>query len=206
MSDSIASSRRRFLSRAAVAVGAAFLAGCERLSETQWFPKVLGAGEKLSEAPQKLVPGRKSMAQEFSEGDLSPTFRSNGTADPQSEVYQALAAKAFAGYKLEVGGLVAEPRSFTLAELRALDSRTQITRHDCVEGWSAIGKWKGAKLSAVLDAVKVKPEACYVVFYCADPMADDGTDLCYEGIDMDEAWDRKTILTDELNGGALPST
>jgi DMSO/TMAO reductase YedYZ molybdopterin-dependent catalytic subunit len=61
--------------------------------------------------------------------------------------------------------------------LRALDSRTQITRHDCVEGWSAIGKWKGAKLSALLDGVKVKPEARYVVFYCADPMSDEGKDL-----------------------------
>ena len=120
MSDSIASSRRRFLSRATVAVGGVFLAGCERLSETQWFPKVLGAGEKLSEAAQKLVAGRRSMAQEFSEADLSPAFRSNGTADPESDAYKALAAKAFADYKLEVAGLAAQPRSFTLAELRAL--------------------------------------------------------------------------------------
>ena len=108
MSDSIASSRRRFLSRAIVAVGGMFLTGCERLSETQWFPKVLGAGEKLSEAAQKLVTGRKSMAQEFSEADLSPAFRSNGTADPESDAYKALAAKAFADYKLEVAGLAAQ--------------------------------------------------------------------------------------------------
>ncbi|HEY3181059.1 MAG TPA: molybdopterin-binding protein [Casimicrobiaceae bacterium] len=204
MNELTQSSRRRFLSRALGAAGALFLAGCERLSESEWFPKVLGAGERLSEAAQKLVTGRKSMAQEFSEADLSPTFRSNGTAEPDSEAYAALAAKGFADYKLEVGGLVASPRSLSLAELRALESRTQITRHDCVEGWSAIGKWKGAKLSALLDTVKVKPEARYVVFYCADPMADDGTDLYYESIDMDDAWHPQTILAYELNGESLP--
>jgi DMSO/TMAO reductase YedYZ molybdopterin-dependent catalytic subunit len=204
MNERTQSSRRRFLSRALGVTGALFLAGCERLSESEWFPKVLGAGERLSEAAQKLVTGRKSMAQEFSEADLSPTFRSNGTAEPDSEAYATLAAKGFADYKLEVGGLVASPRSFSLAELRALESRTQITRHDCVEGWSAIGKWKGAKLSALLDTVKVKPEARYVVFYCADPMADDGTDLYYESIDMDDAWHQQTILAYDLNGEALP--
>jgi DMSO/TMAO reductase YedYZ molybdopterin-dependent catalytic subunit len=204
MNDRMASSRRRFLTRVVAAAGATVLAGCERLSETQWFPKVLGAGEKLSEAAQKLVTGRKSMAQEFSEADLSPSFRSNGTAEPDSAAYATLAAKGFADYRLEVTGLVAAPRSFSLADLRALDSRTQITRHDCVEGWSAIGKWKGAKLSALLDAVKAKSEARYVVFYCADPMADDGTDLYYESIDMDDAFHPQTILAYELNGEALP--
>jgi DMSO/TMAO reductase YedYZ molybdopterin-dependent catalytic subunit len=204
MNERMLSSRRRFLSRVTGATGALLLAGCERLSQSEWFPKVLATGERLSEAAQTLVTGRKAMAQEFSEADLSPTFRSNGTAQPDSEAYEGLRAKGFADYKLEVGGLVASPRSFSNAELRALESRTQITRHDCVEGWSAIGKWKGAKLSAVLDAVKAKPEARYVVFYCADPMADDGTDLYYESIDMDDAWHPQTILAYELNGEALP--
>jgi DMSO/TMAO reductase YedYZ molybdopterin-dependent catalytic subunit len=204
MNERMLSSRRRFLSRVTGATGALLLAGCERLSQSEWFPKVLAAGERLNEAAQTLVTGRKAMAQEFSEADLSPTFRSNGTAQPDSEAYEALRAKGFFDYKLEVGGLVASPRSFSIAELRALESRTQITRHDCVEGWSAIGKWKGAKLSAVLDAVKAKPEARYVVFYCADPMADDGTDLYYESIDMDDAWHPQTILAYELNGEALP--
>ena len=197
-------SRRRFLARFAAGAGTLLLAGCERLSESGWFPKVLSAGERLSQAAQTLVTGRKAMAQEFSEADLSPTFRSNGTAEPDSEAYAALAAKGFADYRLEVGGLVGAARSFSLADLRALDSRTQITRHDCVEGWSAIGKWKGAKLSALLDVVKVKPETRYVVFYCAYPMSDEGKDLYYESIDMDDAWHPQTILAYELNGEALP--
>jgi len=203
MSSRMPSSRRRFF-RHFAAAGALLLSGCERLSESEWFPKVLSAGERISHAAQTLVTGRRAMAQEFSEADISPSFRSNGTAEPDNEVYAALAGKGFADYRLEVGGLVESPRSFSLPDLRALDSRTQITRHDCVEGWSAIGKWKGAKLSALLDTVKAKPEARYVVFYCADPMSDDGKDLYYESIDMDDAWHPQTILAYELNGEALP--
>src|SRR6185295_14300171 len=83
-------------------------------------------------------------------------------------------------------------------------SRTQITRHDCVEGWSAIAKWKGARLSALLDAVKVKPDARYVMFYCADPMAQGGTDLYYESIDFVDARHEQTILAYDLNDAPLP--
>jgi DMSO/TMAO reductase YedYZ molybdopterin-dependent catalytic subunit len=186
------------------AAGALALSGCEALSRTEWFPRVLGAGEKLNEAAHHLLLPRKAIAQEFSEADLSPTFRSNGTAMPDSRQYQALAAAGFAEYRLEVGGLVEQPASFSLAQVRALPSRTQITRHDCVEGWSAIGKWKGAKLSTLLETVRPKPEARYVMFYCADPMNPDGTSLYYESIDMDDALHPQTILAYDLNDGQLP--
>jgi DMSO/TMAO reductase YedYZ molybdopterin-dependent catalytic subunit len=197
-------SRRRFLARTLGAAGALVLSGCDALSRTEWFPKVLGAGEKLSEAAHHLLAPRKAMAQEFSEADRSPEFRSNGTAMPNSRPYRALAAAGFADYRLEVGGLVERPVSFLLAEVRALPSRTQITRHDCVEGWSAIGKWKGAKLSSLLERVRPKPEARYVMFYCADPMNPDGTGLYYESIDMDDALHPQTILAYELNDRELP--
>jgi DMSO/TMAO reductase YedYZ molybdopterin-dependent catalytic subunit len=197
-------SRRRFLARGLGAAGALALAGCDALSRTEWFPSVLGAGEKLSEAVHHLVTPRKAMAQEFAESDLSPKFRSNGTAMPNSAQYQALAASGFADYRLEVRGLVEHPASFSLAELRALPERTQITRHDCVEGWSAIGKWKGARLGALLERVAPKPEARYVMLYCADPMEDDGTGLYYESIDMDDAFHPQTILAYDLNDKPLP--
>ena len=93
--------------------------------------------------------------------------------------------------------------SFGLAEIKALPSRTQITRHDCVEGWSAIGKWKGARLAALLEAVKLKPNARYVVFYCADPMEEDEDSLYYESIDMEDAFHPQTILAYELNDEPL---
>ena len=197
-------SRRRFLGRAFGAAGALALSGCDALSRTEWFPKVLGVGEKLSESAHHLLVPRKSMAQEFSEADRSPEFRSNGTAMPNSRQYQALAAAAFVDYRLQVGGLVGHPATLSLAELRALPSRTQITRHDCVEGWSAIGKWKGTKLSALLDTVRPKPEARHVMFYCADPMEANGTGLYYESIDMDDALHAQTILAYELNDAQLP--
>jgi DMSO/TMAO reductase YedYZ molybdopterin-dependent catalytic subunit len=85
-----------------------------------------------------------------------------------------------------------------------MPSRTQITRHDCVEGWSAIAKWKGTKLSALLDAAQPKREARFVVFHCADPMSDDGTDFYYESIDFEDAFHPQTILAYELNDAQLP--
>ena len=83
-------------------------------------------------------------------------------------------------------------------------SRTQITRHDCVEGWSAIGKWQGAKLSAVLDAVQPASAARYVVFHCADPMEEGGQSPYYESIDMDDAYHVQTLLAYSLNDKPLP--
>ena len=195
--------RRTFLTRAAGAASLLTLAGCDNLSRTQWFPQVLDSVTPLNEALAKLV-GRRAMAQEFPEKDRSPTFRSNGSNDPGTPEYAAWVQSGFATYALNVGGLCEAPRKFTLDELRALPSRTQITRHDCVEGWSAIAKWKGVRLSAILDAVKVKPQARYVMFYCADPMAEDGTDLYYESIDFDDARHEQTILAYDLNDAALP--
>ena len=197
-------SRRQFLLGALAGTGGVLLAGCDKLAETAWFQKTLDAGEQLTRAAQRLVIPRKAMAQEFAESDLSPQFRSNGTAVPRNAQYQSLAMAGFAGYRLEVGGLVEHPASLSLADLRALPSRTQITRHDCVEGWSAIGKWKGAKLSFLLDAAQPKANARYVVFHCADPMESDGTSPYYESIDFEDAYHPQTILAYELNDKTLP--
>lgn len=197
-------SRRGILNGLLAGASALVLAGCDRLSNTSWFPKILGMGEKMAYGAHRLIIPRKSMAQEFTESDLSPGFRSNGTAMPNNPAYLAMAKNNFADYRLEVMGLVERPLSFSLGELRVLSGRTQTTRHDCVEGWSAIGKWKGTRLGAVLEAVHVKPDARYVVFYCADPMDEDGTSLYYESIDMEDAFHPQTILAYELNDEPLP--
>ena len=197
-------SRRRFLLGGAGAMSALALSGCDALSRSDWFPKLLASAETLNRRAQRLIAPRSAMAKEYTERDLSPQFRSNGTALPQNAAYQALAAGGFADYRLEVGGLVQRPASFSLGELRALPSRTQITRHDCVEGWSAIGKWKGARLAALLASVGVQPGARYVMFYCADPMEDDGTEPYYESIDMDDAMHPQTLLAYELDDRPLP--
>ena len=196
--------RRRFLARAAAAASAVVLAGCDRLSRTEWFPRVLELASPWNDRVAHAVTPRKAMAQEFAESDRSPTFRSNGTADPGTDEYRAMVANGFADFRLAVAGLVGQPKFFTLAELHALPGRTQITRHDCVEGWSAIAKWKGVQLSAILDAVKPAANARYVMFYCADPMEADGTDFYYESIDLDDAYHPQTILAYEMNDTALP--
>lgn len=195
--------RRRFLARAFGAMAAGTLAGCQKLSTSTWFPKVLDSAEPLNEAVARLV-GRKAMAQEFPPSDLSPTFRSNGTNMPDTEAYRALLAAGFADWRLVVDGLVATPRSYSLDELRTLPSRTQITRHDCVEGWSAIGKWKGARLASILAEARPAANARYVVFHCADPMEEDGTELYYESVDLDDALHEQTILAYDLNDVPLP--
>jgi DMSO/TMAO reductase YedYZ molybdopterin-dependent catalytic subunit len=196
--------RRRFLGRSLGAVATLFVAGCDRLNGTSWFPKILSSSENLSRSVHKTLVARKSMAQEFTEADLSPHFRSNGTANPESPVYQALAADDFADWALKVDGLVALPQEFSLTQLRSLPRRTQITRHDCVEGWSAIGKWSGVPLAHILHVVQPTAAARYAVFHCADPMESDGTALYYESIDMDDAHHPQTILAYELNGEPLP--
>lgn len=198
-----AGSRRLFITRALGATGAMVLAGCDKLSSTEWFTRTLGKADALNYGAAHAV-ARKAMAQEFAPADLSPSFRSNGTAEPDNPEYRALAQGAFGDYRLVVDGLVEQPARFSLADLRALPSRTQITRHDCVEGWSAIGKWQGARLSAVLRAVRPNPAARYVVFHCADPMEADGRDLYYESVDLDDAYHEQTILAYALNDAPLP--
>jgi DMSO/TMAO reductase YedYZ molybdopterin-dependent catalytic subunit len=196
-------SRRRVLRDLAAGAGAVLLGGCDRLSHSGWFTHLLDSAEAVSRNVQRSLVRRPALAQEFSAADLSPMFRSNGTANPRDAAYQALAQNAFADYRLEVGGLVANPFSLSLEEIRALPSRTQITRHDCVEGWSAIGKWQGARLSVLLERAQPLPAARYVVFHCADPMDDAGMKY-YESVDFDDAYHEQTLLAYALNDAPLP--
>ena len=196
-------SQRRLRRNLLTALGGVLLGGCDALSRTDWFPKMLKVGESLSRHVQHAVTARKSMAQEFSERDLSPTFRSNGTANPDDAAYQRHAQAGFADWQLQIDGLVEQPMGFSLQQLGAMPSRVQITRHDCVEGWSAIGKWKGVPLAEVLKLVRPTAAARYVVFRCADPMDQAGTRY-YESIDMEDAWHPQTILAYELNDSTLP--
>ncbi len=197
-------SRRGFLRVSLGALSAVVVAGCDKLNAAPWFSKLLKTGETLTLASQRLVLGRDALAQEFTEADIKGPFRSNGTSHPRSAAYDALAANAFADWRLRIDGLVAQPAQLSLADLKALPSRTQITRHDCVEGWSAIGKWTGVPLHEVLARVQPLPNARYVVFHCADPMGRDGTQPYYESIDMVDAYHPQTILAYGLNDADLP--
>jgi len=103
---------------------------------------------------------------------------------------------------LEVGGLVKKPGNFSLDDLKRMPARTQITRHDCVEGWSAIAKWKGVPLSEIMRLIEPEGRARYAVFYCMD--SDREGNHYYESVDLDDALHPQTILAYEMNGRALP--
>jgi len=193
-------SRRHFVMRVLAGLAAVALAGCDAITNSSWGPKILRNGERANRGAQRSLTAKSALAQEFSEADLSPDFRSNGTSNDD---YQRLAKDQFRDWTLKVEGLVRTPTQVSLAQLRTMKARTQITRHDCVEGWSAIGKWTGAQLSEVLALAQPQPTARYVVFHCADAMDNDGNRY-YESIDLDEAHHPQTILAYELNGEALP--
>jgi DMSO/TMAO reductase YedYZ molybdopterin-dependent catalytic subunit len=164
---------------------------------------MLESAEGLSYRAQRLLVGHNTLAREFKETDLSPIFRSNGTSDPGTPFYNALAVDDFRHWRLKIEGLVTRPQELSLDQLRAMPSRTQITRHDCVEGWSAIGQWTGVPLSAVLTMAALSPNARYIVFYCAD-ILEAGADPYYESIDLIDAFHPQTILAYDLDRKRLP--
>jgi DMSO/TMAO reductase YedYZ molybdopterin-dependent catalytic subunit len=201
-------SRRRLLGLGTIGMSSLALGGCD------WFN---GLGDRSSSARdflekandltyrvQRLLVGN-ALAPEYSESEIRQPMRPNGSTDPQTADYLALKANNFADFRLTVSGLVETPKSYSLEELRNMPSRTQITRHDCVEGWSCIAKWTGARLSAVLDEVKLKPAARYVVFHCYDNMGGrSGPVSYYESCDLIDARHPQTILAYGLNDKQLP--
>ncbi|WP_333836838.1 molybdopterin-binding protein [Novosphingobium sp.] len=185
------------LTRRHALIGASslLLAGCDRIVASPTVKGVIGLGENASRSAQRLVAGN-ALAPEFSAADISPVFRVNGNTRPTAAAYLDLMAEGFARWRLAVDGLVARPLSLSLAQLRAMPQRTQITRHDCVEGWSAIAEWTGAPLALLLRAAQVSSRARYAVFHCADDF--DGTPY-YESIDLSEAMHPQTILAHTMN-------
>ena len=204
-------SRRRFVVRTAMSFGAIAVAGCDGLGRSPSFRGILDSAESLTMRGQRLLLSGQALAREYAAKDLSPLFRANGTSMPRDPEYQELLAGGFADWRLRVDGLVAQPASYSLEELRKLPARTQITRHDCVEGWSAIGGWTGVPLSLLLRAAGLKTEARYAVLHCADTLdgepkkgGDERAGRYYESIDLVDAFHPQTILAYALNGQPLP--
>jgi DMSO/TMAO reductase YedYZ molybdopterin-dependent catalytic subunit len=187
--------------------GGLILSGCDKLSQNVTFQRMLEGAEKLNLTGQRLVLNSSApLAKEYQLSDISRVFKANGTVRPDGAEYKRLASSQFQDWKLQIGGLVNKPLSFSLEELRAMPSRTQITRHDCVEGWSAIGQWNGVHLSHLLMQAELKSNARYIVFRCADDLigSTDGSGLYYESIDLVDAFHPQTIMAYEMNRKALP--
>ena len=198
-------SRRGLIGTGAATLSGLLLSGCDRLTGAPSIQHVIGRAQSLSLNAQRLLLAGQPLAREYAAKDLSPVFKANGSTMPTDDAYQASMRNNFADWRLKVDGLVGAPASFSLADLRGLPSRTQITRHDCVEGWSAIGGWTGVPLHHVLSKVGVLPTARYVVFHCADDLDNslDGSGVYYESIDLFDAYHPQTILAYAMNGAPL---
>jgi DMSO/TMAO reductase YedYZ molybdopterin-dependent catalytic subunit len=192
---------RRFMLGSLVGAGGTLLSGCDKLAEMDSFRDMLALGEKGNFAIQRALSHRSALAPEYSREQMSPVFRANGTTLPVGADYARHVRDGFRDWRLRVDGLVSKPLSLSLDQIRAAPRRTQITRHDCVEGWSAIGQWTGVPLKLILDAAQLSTRARYLVFHCADVI---GGKPYYESVDLIDALHPQTILAWELNAKSLP--
>jgi DMSO/TMAO reductase YedYZ molybdopterin-dependent catalytic subunit len=180
---------------AAAAAAAAFTAAGRRFGLIPPDAEgVFATGNALSYAAHRLF-GRNALAREFPRTMISEKPFANAIGAP-SEAFARHQAEQFANWHLDVSGVVDRPAPLSLAQLRAMESRSQITALTCEEGWSYVAEWTGTPLSAVLKACGVRPSAKYVVYYAADGWSD--------SIDIDEAMHPQTLVTWGMNGGTLP--
>lgn len=157
---------------------------------------------------RRLLFHHQVSRQEYSLSEVSPYFRVNGRP-PKDADYDALVKDDFSGYVLEVGGLVEKPLHLTLADLRNMSKTTQITQHNCIQGWSAVGQWGGVQFSHLIKLCHPLPQVRYVVFYAFDNKSTSepepgGPGYYYGTIDMELAEHSQTILAYEFNGQPLP--
>ncbi len=191
---------RRTLVAGLASAGGLVVAGCDKIDASPNVRKLLSLGEGATYSAQRFVSDRAALAPEFAPSQMSPIFRTNGNTMPGSSEFAAHMASNFTDWRLIVDGLVARPLSLSLAQLRAAPHRTQITRHDCVEGWSAIGQWTGTPLRLILQQAGLSSAARYIVFHCAD---DSNGAPYYESFDLIDAMHPQTILAWGMNGQPL---
>ena len=192
--------RRSLLAGGFLAAGAALTTGLAAAGRRYGLVPpdsagIYGPGETLAYAAHRLF-GRHALAREFPRDMISTKPFANAIARPTEEFKRHQAAN-FATWRLDVGGEVERPTSFTLAELRAMEVRSQITEVSCEEGWSYIAEWTGTPLSSVLNAIGVRPTARWMVYYSFEPD-------WWESIDIDEAMHPQTLVTWGMNGQDLP--
>jgi DMSO/TMAO reductase YedYZ molybdopterin-dependent catalytic subunit len=197
--------QRRTFMKGLVSSTAAALAGCGQ-TEPPTYGHILRMGDWLTYKSHRLLLPDTSLAREYELSDISPApaIGTTNPADPDkggvhpeyAPEYAAYLKDEFASYGLRVEGLVARPGMYSLAALKRMPARTQITRHACEEGWSAIAQWTGVPLKAVLEAAGILPNARYVQFHAFDGWGD--------GLDMIDALHPQTILAYGMNGRDLP--
>lgn len=200
--------------RAAIVAGfgaAGYLiANTNALTSNPHMAKVFEAVEDWTRIVQRTLLAPGQLAPEYSHSDISPVFKPNGTLNPNTDTYNAHVAANFVDWRLKIGGMVTNPMSLSMTDIRRLPARTQITKHDCVEGWTAIGMWTGVQLGLLLKAAGLNPKARYVVLHCADNLTgepakggEQSPGQYYESIDLKDAFHPQTLIAYELNGKPL---
>jgi DMSO/TMAO reductase YedYZ molybdopterin-dependent catalytic subunit len=194
------SRRKLIITGLAATAGAAGLGVAARIAQKYGLVPpdhrgVYGLGETLTYASLRLLT-RHSLAREFPRSQISNPPLAN-EIPPLNEAFKRLQAGGFADWRLSVSGMVDRPASFSLAELKSYPSRSQITQLACEEGWSYIAEWIGVPLSHILDAVGIRPQARYIVYFSIDPD-------WWESIDMADATHPQTFLAYGMNGNELP--
>jgi len=203
--DKLVFSRRKLFTGLA-STGGLLLAGCSPKDLPPTYGNVLRMGDLLTYRAFRMLLPSQSLVREYAHRDISssPAVGNTNPADAHQETFNAdrgplydrLRAGDFADWRLKVEGRVARPSSFSLADLKRMPVRTQITKHTCEEGWSAIAEWTGVPLRAVLEAAGILPSARFVNYFAYDDIA--------EGIDMLDALHPQTILAYGMNGRDLP--
>jgi DMSO/TMAO reductase YedYZ molybdopterin-dependent catalytic subunit len=203
-------SRRTFLRGSAVAGSGLILSGCNQFDflrdVNNPVRNVLEQANVLTYSAQRALIGDQTLAREYSQSEIRQGMKVNGSSEPTTPEYQALRANNFADYRLTIKGMVQQEISFSLDELRNMPARSQITRHDCVEGWSCIAKWTGTPLGPLLDQAGVRPEARFCVYHCYDNIERtlSGDVFYYESSDLVDAYHPQSILAYGLNDQTIP--
>jgi DMSO/TMAO reductase YedYZ molybdopterin-dependent catalytic subunit len=182
--------RRAFLQRSLTLGGLSLLSGCS-ISDNSTVEAALMRISRFNDAAQGWLFDPNRLAPTYPDSMITRPFPFNAYYD-EDEVREVDEAS----FRLEVTGMVADKRSWTLADLRAMPQQDQVTRHICVEGWSAIGKWGGVPFAEFLRKVGADTSAKYVGFKCADDY--------YTSIDMPTALHPQTLLTLSYDGQPLP--
>ncbi len=183
---------RRFFMRQGLSLGAlTLLSGCN-IGDQASVEKMLHAMSAWNDRAQAWLFNPDKLAPEYPESAITRPFPFNAYYD-EDEVPQIDTAD----YRLELAGLIRERKSWSLPELYALPQVTQITRHICVEGWSAIGKWSGTPFRTFLERVGADTSAKYVGFKCDDDY--------YSSIDMATALHPQTLLAFRYDDQILPA-
>ncbi len=202
--------RRRFLAGSSALGAGLTLSGCDQFDflAQRGHPvrQSLEQANVLTYQTQRLLIGDQTLAREYAASEIRQGMKPNGSTEPTTSEYMFLRAQNFEPYRLTIKGMVEREVSFSLAELRNMPEQSQITRHDCVEGWSCIAKWTGTRLGAVLDQAGVKPGARFCVYHCFDNIQKtlSGDIFYYESSDLVDAYHPQTILAHGLNDQVLP--